>query len=149
MSAQLHLAKPDAIAPLLTLVARFHEEYGLETTEEHRRAALEPLLEGSPHGAVYLIGPARAPVGYLVVTFGWSVEFGGLDGFVDEVFVRPSVRGRGIGTEALLALGRALTGTGLRALHLEVDRSDEAKHRLYRKAGFRLRERYALMTRVF
>ena len=36
-----------------------------QQSEAARRAALIPLLEGSPHGAAYLIGPARAPIGYV------------------------------------------------------------------------------------
>ncbi len=148
MSTILRLAGPEDLDVLAGLVARFHEEYGLERTDEQRKSALLPLLEGSPHGAAYLIGPARAPVGYVVVTFGWSIEIGGLDGFIDEIWIRPAVRGRGIGTEALLTLCRTLKNTDLKALHLEVDRDDKATQTLYKKAGFALRDRYALMTRA-
>jgi ribosomal protein S18 acetylase RimI-like enzyme len=107
------------------------------------------LLEGSPHGAIYLVGPGRAPIGYAIVSFGWSVEFGGMDGFIDEVYIRPGVRGRGIGTEVLESLPKALAGAGLRALHLEVDRDNEKARALYAKLNFQPRERYMLMSRVF
>ena len=53
------------------MVAAFHAEAGIAQDDAGRRAALAPLLEGSPYGAVYLIGPARAPVGYLAVCFTW------------------------------------------------------------------------------
>lgn len=147
MKAQLHLAGPSDADRLLPMVARFHDEMGIVTDEPGREAAIAPLLDGSPHGAVYLIGPARAPLGYLVVSFGWSIEFGGLDGILDELFVRPSVRGRGIAGDALSALARALGPAGLRALHLEVRRTDETTGRLYRRAGFVLRDDFALMSR--
>mmetsp|Transcript_6985 Transcript_6985/g.11259 ORF Transcript_6985/g.11259 Transcript_6985/m.11259 type:complete len:110 (-) Transcript_6985:2382-2711(-) len=107
-----------------------------------------PLLDGIPHGAAYLIGPPRAPIGYIVVTFGWSVEFGGMDGFVDELYVRPGVRGRGIASEVLISLPRALAGAGLKALHLEVGAANENAARIYSRAGFRLRDGYHLMTRM-
>ncbi|MGV6848123.1 MAG: GNAT family N-acetyltransferase [Marinibacterium sp.] len=147
MSAALHLAGPDDLDRLVPLVAAFHDEQGIASTDDGRRAALQPLLQGSPHGAAYIIGPARAPIGYIVVTFGWSVEFGGLDGFVDELWIRPTVRRRGIATEVLLELPRALAGAGLRALHLEVDRDNAAAQRLYARSGFAARDRYMLMTR--
>jgi ribosomal protein S18 acetylase RimI-like enzyme len=149
VSASLHLAGPADLDRLIPLVAAFHSEMDIVQDDTTRRAALHPLLEGSPHGAAYLIGPGRAPIGYVVITFGWSVEFGGLDGFVDEIFIRPTVRGRGIASEVLLALPRALAGAGLRALHLEVDRDDTAAQRLYAKTGFAARPRYMLMTRPF
>ncbi|MGX9353852.1 GNAT family N-acetyltransferase [Roseobacteraceae bacterium S113] len=147
MSAALHLAKPEHLEKLLELAGRFAEEMKLPSDETTRRAGLAPLLDGSPHGAAYLIGPPRAPVGYVVVSFGWSVEFGGLDGFLDELFIRPGVRGRGMASEVLVALPKALAGAGLRALHLEVDREDLSTQKLYARAGFRMRERFALMTR--
>ena len=148
MSAALHLAKPEHLEKLLELAGRFADEMKLPSDETTRRAGLAPLLDGSPHGAAYLIGPPRAPVGYVVVSFGWSVEFGGLDGFLDELFIRPTVRGRGIASEVLQALPRALAGAGLKALHLEVDRSDAATQRLYTRAGFNDRQKYMLMTRL-
>ena len=143
----LTLAKPDDIDRVARLVSDFHTEQDITLDDASRRAALAPLLEGSPHGAVYLIGPGRAPIGYVIVAFGWSVEFGGLDGFVDEVYIRPGVRGRGIGTEVLLSLPKALAGAGLKALHLEVDRDDSKTRALYEKLHFEPRERYMLMSR--
>ncbi len=149
MSVSLTLARPEHLPVLLPLVADMHAHLGLEMTEEARRAALLPLLEGVPQGAVYLIGPARAPIGYAVLAFGWSIELGGMDGFLDELYVRPAVRGRGIATEVLLELPRALAGAGLKALHVEVDREDAQVQRICRKTGFRPRERFMLMTRTF
>lgn len=147
MSAALHLAKPDDLDRLATLVAAFHAEQGLDSTDVTRRAGLAPLLEGIPHGAAYLIGPARAPMGYVIVSFGWSVEFGGMDGFVDEIYLRPAVRGRGIAGEVLIALPKALASGGVKALHLEVDRDNEPAKRLYARAGFTARDRYMLMSK--
>jgi len=147
MSAALHLAKPDDLDRLCTLVAAFHAEEELASTDEARRAGLAPLLDGIPHGAAYLIGPARAPMGYVIVTFGWSVEFGGMDAFVDEIYLRPAVRGRGIASETLISLPKALAKAGVKALHLEVDRDNETAKRLYTRAGFKARERYMLMSK--
>ncbi|SLN16682.1 putative acetyltransferase [Roseovarius albus] len=143
----LTLARPDNIERLLKLVADFHAEEDIEQTNDTRRDALMPLLEGSPHGAVYLLGPARAPIGYIIISFGWSVEFAGLDGMIDEIYIRPSVRGRGIGSEVLNALPKALAGAGLKALHLEVNRDNPRARKLYEKLKFAPRENYMLMSR--
>jgi ribosomal protein S18 acetylase RimI-like enzyme len=147
MTTALHLARPDHIEALLPLVAAFHDESAIAQSEEMRRAAILPLLEGSPLGAVYLIGPKRAPIGYIIITFGWSVEFGGMEAFVDELYIRPAVRGRGIATEVLSALPTALGQAGVQAIHLELDRDNATAQKLYVRSGFRPRERYMLMTR--
>ncbi|MEL7279432.1 MAG: GNAT family N-acetyltransferase [Pseudomonadota bacterium] len=145
---QLTLAKPPHFDVITKLVADFHAEEGITQSDETRAAAILPLLEGSPHGAIYLAGPARAPVGYVALTFGWSLEFGGMDGFVDEIYIRPGVRGRGIGTEILAGLPAQLAGFGLKAVHLEVDRDKPDVRRLYEKMGFQARDRYMLMSRA-
>ncbi|WP_109311694.1 N-acetyltransferase [Ruegeria sp. AU67] len=147
MSAALRLARPEDLDRLMGLVTAFHTEAGIAQDMDQTRNALIPLLEGIPHGCVYLIGPGRAPLGYVILTFGWSVEFGGMDGFIDEIYIRPAVRGRGIATEVLLDLPKALAEAGLTALHLEVDRTNEAAHKLYLRTGFKPRDRYVLMSR--
>lgn len=148
MSAALTLATNEHFTRLDALVAAFHAEEGIALSDEARAAGLQPLLDGIPHGVAYLIGPPRAPIGYVVVTFGWSIEFGGMDGFIDEIFIRPGVRGRGIATEVLLALPRALGDAGVKALHLEVALENITAQKLYARAGFRLRDGYHLMTRM-
>lgn len=145
----VHLAGPDDAERLLPMVAAFHAELDIDQSDERRLAALAPLLDGSPHGAIYLIGPPRSPIGYVVISFGWSVEFGGLDGFIDEIWIRPGVRGRGIGSGVLGTLPRALARAGLTALHLEVRRDDPGTVNFYRKQKFSAREGYMLMTRRF
>lgn len=146
--SSLRLATTDDLDRLMTLVAGFHAQSGIEQDEDTRRGALAPLLEGSPHGAIWMIGPRVAPVGYIAVSFGWSIEFGGLDAFLDEIYVREKVRGRGMGSEALAALLRALSEQGIAAMHLEVDTANDAAQRLYRRVGFAPRDRYHLMTRM-
>ncbi len=145
----LTLAKPDDIDHILPLIAAFHTEAGIAQDDAGRRASVQPLLDGSPHGAIYIAGPVRAPIGYAAISFGWSLEFGGLDGILDEIYIRPGVRKRGIGTEILSALPKALAGAGLRALHLEVARDDVAARTFYERRHFTARDGYMLMSRIF
>lgn len=144
----LHLARSDDLDRLEPMVAAYHAHERIDTTEAARRAALVALLDGTPHGVAYLIGPRRAPVGYIVISFGYSVALGGIDGFIDEFFIRERVRGRGMGSEVLHTLFPALSEHGVKALHLEVDRDNTRARRLYERAGFRLREHYHVMTRT-
>lgn len=144
----LHLANTSDLEKLMPLVAAFHAHMGIEQSDEAREAALMPLLEGLPLGVAYLIGPRKAPVGYIVISFGYSVELGGIDAFIDEFYIREKVRSRGMGSEVLMTLLPALRDHGVKALHLEVDRTDERAQRLYKRAGFEPRAGYMLMTRT-
>ncbi|KAA9005589.1 GNAT family N-acetyltransferase [Histidinibacterium aquaticum] len=141
------LCTTEHAAKLLPLVERCHEESGIESTEESREAAVLPLLEGSPLGAAWVLGLVRAPVGYIVVTFSWSLELGGMVGAIDELWVRPSVRRRGIATEALHGISGALSDGGVQALNLQVPEGAETALRLFRRAGFQPREGNLAMSR--
>lgn len=121
MSTAINLAGPADDDRLLSLIGQYHEEIGLTYDDAHRAAVTAPLLEGSPLGAVWLIGPARAPLGYVMVSFGWSVSLGGMIGWIEEVFIRPSVRSRGIGTEVLHTITVSLGQAGVRAWQVRVD----------------------------
>ena len=89
----------------------------------------------------------RAPVGFVALTFGWSLALGGLDGLIDAIYIRSGVRGRGIGTEILSALPRQFAGFGLRALHLSVHSSNSRTKAFYARMGFKAQDDYELMTR--
>ncbi len=145
MSRILHLATIENLEKLEAMVAAYHAFEGIESDEHHRIAALRPLLEGSAHGAIWMIGPRMAPVGYVAVSFGWSIEMGGMDGFVDEIWLRDAVRGRGMGSEALSELLKTLEAAGLKAMHLEVANGSPAE-RLYKRLGF-CRRSMSLMSR--
>ncbi|WP_068115440.1 GNAT family N-acetyltransferase [Tropicimonas marinistellae] len=145
MKTKLHMARKDDLPKLTGMVEAFHAEHGIVQDEETRLAALLPLLEGSPLGVVYIIGPRNAPVGYVAISFGWSIEMGGIDGFIDEIWIRPAVRDKGMGGEALSALIPALRDAGVKGLHLEVDRESPADG-FYERLGFERRDRYCLMT---
>lgn len=144
----LHIAGLDDIEKLLPLVAALHAHEEIEQADETRRAALLPLLEGTPHGVIYIIGPRTSPVGYIAISFGYSIELGGIDGTIDEFYIRERVRGRGMGTEVLLRLLPALETHGIVALNLEVANDNTRARALYARAGFEPRDKYSLMTRT-
>lgn len=116
MSASLHLAGPDALPRLVPMI----EASGLNMPSEQIGAALAPLLDGSPHGAAYLIGPSRAPVGFVLISFGWSVASGGMIASIDRIYIRENIRGRGMGSEVLIALPKALAAAGITAMQVAI-----------------------------
>ncbi|MEM9350233.1 MAG: N-acetyltransferase [Pseudomonadota bacterium] len=144
----IHKAGPEDVETLIPLITAFHDEEGLDSDETHIRHAITPILKGSPHGELFLAGPRRAPAGYVMVSYGWSIEFGGLDSYMDELYLRPAVRGRGIAGDVIHALSNHLAAKGALSLYLEVDHDNEQALRTYQRAGFESRGRYSLMVRT-
>jgi ribosomal protein S18 acetylase RimI-like enzyme len=144
----LALAGPADLEELLALLARFDASQGYAFDAAVARAALGALLARPELGRVYRILREGASVGYAALTFGWSLEWGGRDAFVDEIFVEEAARGRGVGRAALRALAVEAERLGVRALHLEVETANETAQALYRSEGFAGHERRILTRRL-
>jgi GNAT superfamily N-acetyltransferase len=127
----LRRAGPADLDQLVQLVREFYEVDGHRFDEAHVRGALPALLDDDRHGVVWLIGE---DAGYAVVTWGYSIESGGREGLVDEVFVRE--RGRGTGRLALAAIVEACRAEGIRRLFLETEAANAAARRFYARCGF-------------
>jgi GNAT superfamily N-acetyltransferase len=113
----------------------FYAEAHLDLRPECR-AALRTLLESPETGCVLIIRAAARPVGYCVMTFGYSLERAGRIVLIDELFILPEARSQGTGTAAMkAALQQAMTA-GCRAVFLEVDRSNPRARMIYERLGF-------------
>jgi ribosomal protein S18 acetylase RimI-like enzyme len=131
---------------LLPLMRGLYEHESLPLDERAARDALERLLADERLGGVWLVKSGDETLGYLVLTFGYSLEFRGRDAFLDELYLRPEARGRGAGRKALEFVEGVCRALGVRALHLEVERANTGAQALYRKYGFLDHDRY-LMTK--
>jgi ribosomal protein S18 acetylase RimI-like enzyme len=133
---------------VLTLLCDFYAEDGL-TYDATTDAALLALLADPSLGRVVLvIDEGDTPVGYLVVAFGYSLEFRGKDAFVDELYVAPTHRDRGLGREALREAESLCREAGIRALHLEVRPDNARARRLYGSSGYADREYYLMSKKL-
>src|SRR5579864_1723561 len=103
---------------------------------EKARAALLGLLRDPAFGRVWLICDRENPVGYIVLTFGYSLELLGRDAFVDEFFLLESHRGQGWGRWTIEFVEQAARALGVHAIHLEVTRHNEGAQQFYPKLGF-------------
>jgi len=120
---------------LARLARNFHAEDGHQLTDAGE-AALRQVAQGEPLARAWLVREHDAVLGYLIITLGYSIEYGGRDGFIDDLYLVPAARGRGLGRMLLdFALAQA-RGLGIGTLHLEVERGNDAAVQLYRTAGF-------------
>lgn len=136
----------------LEILVQFMREYyefdHLPFDEQVARAAVEQFIGDNSLGCLWLIHYDAEAVGYLVLTLGYSLEYGGRDAFIDEVYIRASHRGRGVGQRALAFAEETCRSLDVRALHLEVERENTNAHALYRKVGFVNHDRYLLTKRI-
>ena len=105
------------------------------------------LVANPTLGRLWLIDAGdQLAVGYLAVSFGFSLECGGREAFVDELFVLESLRGKGVGTKAIQHAIAECAREGISALRLEVTKENPDALKLYLKLGFQDLGRH-LLTR--
>lgn len=112
------------------------------------RAAFARLISDDRLGLVLVTTHADRVTGYLVITLGFSLEYGGTDAFIDEVYLEPAARGRRLGTMAFELAEEWCRSRGVRALHLEVEHDKPDAHRLYHRLGYDDNRRQLMTKRL-
>jgi ribosomal protein S18 acetylase RimI-like enzyme len=132
----IRLATLSDIDTLVGLMQQFHGESGVSISPHSTSRAFEALLDDSRLGQVWMIEYDGHPAGFVVLTIGFSMEHGGLRGFVNDFFVAPQFRNRGLGHAALEEVTHACRRRGVRALVVEIEPENQAALSAYRSAGF-------------
>lgn len=148
MASPIRRATPADADRAVGFMGEFYAEAGYAWDPPRARDAIDRLIRDETLGRLWLILHDGEPIGYVAITFGYSLEHLGRDAFIDELYIRPPFRGRGLGTRTLEAVEPACAALGVRTLHLEVERSNPAGQTLYRRRGFRGNDRRLLSKRL-
>lgn len=147
MTAELRLV-PATLADYATLepmAVDFKIDDPVPRTERELLALRNLLADPTP-GQVWRIEQATRTIGYAILCWGYSVEYGGRDAFLDEFYILPDLRGRGLGQQVLALLEQEARARDIVALHLEVLAHEARNANLYTRAGYADRSS-RLMTR--
>lgn len=139
-SGGIPLGRPARIedeSAVIALMRDFYAEENLVFDEVVTPRAVRELLASPELGTVLLLAHAGAAVGYLVVTYGFSLEFHGRYALLDELYLVPAARGRGWGRHALDAAAGTARSAGVAALRLEVNRANTRARSAYLKCGYK------------
>ena len=130
-----------------TLLALMRDYYAFDHhpfDPDKARLALIGLLKNASLGRIWLICAGKRAVGYIVLTFGYSLELLGRDAFIDEFFLLESHRGKGWGRKTMEFVEQAAGAHGVHAIHLEVTRHNRRAQAFYPRLGFKDRQHYLL-----
>jgi len=133
---------------LLLLQRDFYAEQQYPFDADVMRHAWPRLLSDCRVGQAWIAEDDADAVAYVVATLGYSLEHQGRDAFVDELYVAPSHRGRGLGRAALEQVERWCRHQCVRVLLLEVEDVNDDAHALYTRAGFVAGSRHLLRKTI-
>ncbi len=146
MDIQYTLATLTDIEALVELTGRYHANEKITSTAAQRKPAIEGLLLDSTLGFILLASSQQQAIAYLAVCYSYSIELGGRDAFIDELYVDAIWRGKGVGSTLLTQAKQLAIGDSIKVLHLEVTLDNHLARGFYRKNHFTAREQYHLMS---
>jgi ribosomal protein S18 acetylase RimI-like enzyme len=103
------------------------------------------ILKNPSLGRIWVAMEGDRLLGYLVVVFLMSLEYGGIAAEIDELYVDRMERGREVGERLLQAAGRQLRHQGVATISLRVGKSNRGGIRFYEKMGFCKRNEFLVM----
>ena len=136
MSVQIRTALTSDTGTLVALMEEFYAASGYTFDQERVRYAFDQLLATPCLGQVWIAEEKGQSLGYVVLTIGFSMEYGGYDAFVEDLYVRPAYRQSGLGGKLLEHLVADCRRPNVRAIHLEVGRDNAAAKNLTHSLSF-------------
>ena len=101
----------------------------------HLLATFDHLMENDTYAKAYIIEFNQKPVGYALTAKTFSQEAGGFVIWIEELFILPEYRGKGLGTEFFQFVKKHIEPTVAR-IRLEVTEENREAIALYEKQGF-------------
>jgi ribosomal protein S18 acetylase RimI-like enzyme len=116
------------------LLQAFNDEFAQATpSAEVIAERATPLIES---GEVMVLFAGDGPAGFAELRFRPSLHTGALDAYLEELYVVPGLRGRGLGRALLEAAMHHAKERGADRIDLNTSVDDVAARALYESAGF-------------
>ena len=143
--------KPLEIIDISTITQMMQDFYAIDNYPmdvEVAKNLFQEFITNEHLGKSWLIYSENEIVGYIILTFIFSFEYGGKIAFVDELFIKETARGKGIGKEAIQFIQREVPKLSLKLLYLEVEPHNENAQKLYLAHDFVIHNRKLMKYKV-
>ena len=108
----------------------------------------EELMNSEVYQSGYILEVDGASVGYALVSKTFSHEAGGTVWWLEELYILPEYRGKGLGRSYFDFIEKAAAENGVRRLRLEVEPDNTRAAKLYFNLGYKPLN-YAQMLKEF
>ena len=121
---------------ILRLLQLQFEEHQINIAEPDLKGGVAEVLKDKRLGVILAAHQGEVVVGFAVLALTWTLEHGGKSAWLDELYVLPHLRDRGIGRALIEAAISEAIKLDCAAIDLEVDEDHSRAERLYKDYGF-------------
>jgi GNAT superfamily N-acetyltransferase len=111
-------------------------EHEIPLSPDGVKRAIEEIFVRPERGDILLARSGQTTIGMAFLTYAWTPESGGLNAWLEELYVVPAHRGSGVGTQLVQAALAHARAHGCQAVDLQVEHSHARAANLYQRMGF-------------
>jgi len=133
---EIREARPDEVEELLPLMRGYCEFYEAEPADQGLRTMARALIEDGSQGFMLIVREASGrPLGFATVDWKWSMLKGARLGYLEDLFVAPDARGRGIADALIEACAERCRRRGMTALQWLTAPDNHRAQAVYDRVG--------------
>jgi GNAT superfamily N-acetyltransferase len=132
---EIRPARTDEIEEMLPLIRAYCEFYETEPNDKGLRRMFETLITDPRQGAVFIARDDGRPVGFATLDWKWSSLKAARIGYLEDLFVDPGTRGRGIADGLIEACAERCRELGLPALEWLTAPDNQRAQKVYNRTG--------------
>ena len=121
---------------LVSMMTEFYAETNYDLNPTLAAEAFSTILADERLGYIWVIQAEHHDVGYVVLALKFAMEYSGLIACLDDLYVQPNWRNKGLSTAALAELRVLCEKAGIRAVTVEVGLDNGPAQTVYRRIGF-------------
>jgi ribosomal protein S18 acetylase RimI-like enzyme len=141
---EIRLLEERNVAAVLALLNAQMQEHDIATPLDTLEVAIRMYLSMPQYGFLLVAVQNEQVIGVACASALLSLEYGGVSGWLEELYVLPRVRSQGIGSLLVASVLNHAGEIGWKAMDLDVEEEHLRATNLYRRHGFRehTRRRY-------
>jgi len=121
---------------VLNMMKKFYTSPAVATngSEKIFAANVENILSGSPYVDGFIFVIDGKIIGYGITAHSYATEFGGECIWIEDIYIEPEYRGRGVGTKFIQHVKKLYPD---KIFRLESEKDNSAAVNLYKRLGFK------------
>jgi GNAT superfamily N-acetyltransferase len=132
---EIRLARVDEIEEMLPLIRAYCEFYETEPDDEGLRRMFETLIGEPSQGAVFIARADGRAVGFATLDWKWSSLKAARIGYLEDLFVDPEARGKGIADALIEICAERCRELGMPAMEWLTAPDNRRAQQVYNRTG--------------
>jgi GNAT superfamily N-acetyltransferase len=132
---EIRLARVDEIEEMLPLIRAYCEFYETEPDDEGLRRMFETLIGEPSQGAVFIARADGRAVGFATLDWKWSSLKAARIGYLEDLFVDPEARGKGIADALIEVCAERCRELGMPAMEWLTAPDNRRAQQVYNRTG--------------